>query len=273
MIPSNFSSEKRFDFGGFEEVRLIFCGKMRKCGGHKYDPHKRNSFLVSFIEEGSATFTIRGKKITLCENCFYVMHPKSGISYVADKGTPWSIAWVILEGNKIEEILNSLGLTHECPYVYVENIEKAKRIFGELYEKTGKSTVSSGLKSLSLLYDLFSLLSKEKAPKNLGHAEKGAAFMQAHFSEGISVSDVADHLHMNSNYFSKLFKSKIGMSPADYLHSVRNERALQLLVHTDMSIAEISEAIGFSDPFYFSRWFKKLNKTSPASYRRAQSEV
>jgi AraC-like DNA-binding protein len=271
MTHSNFSTEKSFDFGGFEEVRLIFCGKMRKSGGHKYDPHKRNHFLLSFIEEGSASFSIEGKEITLHKNCFYVMHPKSEMSYVADPNSPWSIAWIILQGNKIEEILNSLGLTRETPYVYLENIEKAKRILSELYEKTGKSTVSSGMKSLSLLYDLFSLLSKEKAPKELGHAEKGAAFMQAHFSEGIRVSDVAKYLHMNSNYFSKLFKSKTGMSPADYLHSLRNERALQLLVHTDMSIAEISEAIGFSDPFYFSRWFKKINRCSPVSRRKEEN--
>lgn len=273
MTYSNFSTEKSFDFGGPEEVRLIFCGKMRKSGGHKYDPHKRNSFLLSFIEEGNASFSIQGKEISLHKDCFYVMHPKSEMSYVADPDFPWSIAWIILEGNKIEELLNSLGLTRESPYVYVENTEKAKRILGELYEKTGKSTVSSRMKSLSLLYDLFSLLSKEKAPKDLGHAEKGAAFMQAHFAEGISVSDAAEHLHMNSNYFSKLFKSKIGMSPADYLHSLRNERALQLLIHTDMSIAEISEAVGFSDPFYFSRWFKKINHCSPASYRKEQNEI
>ncbi len=273
MDQKNFSSEKSFGFNGFEEVRLIFCGKMRKRGGHKYEPHKRNSFLIAFIEEGDADFTICEKPVRLHENCLYVMHPKSKMSYVASKSAPWSISWIILEGNKIEEIFSSLGLTRETPYIYLENTEKAKRILNELYEKTGKSTVSSGMKSFSLLYDLFSLLSKEKAPKNLEHAEKGAAFMQAHFAEGIGVNDVAEYLHMNNNYFSKLFKSKIGMTPAEYLHSIRNERALQLLIHTDLSIAEIAEKIGFSDPFYFSRWFKKINKTSPTAYRRAQSEI
>ena len=109
---------------------------------------------------------------------------------------------------------------------------------------------------------------KEKAPKELGHAEKGAAFMQAHFSEGIRVSDVAKYLHMNSNYFSKLFKRYTGVSPMQYITNLRLTNAMNLIENTDYNISQIAYAVGYDNPSYFRRLFRKYVGLSPAEYKK-----
>jgi AraC-like DNA-binding protein len=67
--------------------------------------------------------------------------------------------------------------------------------------------------------------------------------------------------------FSMAFTRSTGMSPKDYLTRRLNQEALQLVINTDLRIKEIARRLRFSDEFYFSRFFKKLNGCSPAAYR------
>jgi AraC-like DNA-binding protein len=67
--------------------------------------------------------------------------------------------------------------------------------------------------------------------------------------------------------FSTAFSRNIGISPKEYLSRRINEKALAMVTHTDMKMKEIADALRFSDEFYFSRFFKKMNGQPPSAYR------
>lgn len=90
--------------------------------------------------------------------------------------------------------------------------------------------------------------------------------MNEQFSASLTVQDIAKQLHLNNNYFSKLFKQETGASPLAVLQKIRFERAADLFKNTDMSVTEVSCAVGFSDPLYFSRAFKRYFGCNPSSY-------
>lgn len=68
--------------------------------------------------------------------------------------------------------------------------------------------------------------------------------------------------------FSMAFIRSTGISPKDYLMRRINQEALKLVLNTDINIKEISEKLRFTDEFYFSRFFKNMNRCSPSAYRK-----
>jgi two-component system response regulator YesN len=92
-------------------------------------------------------------------------------------------------------------------------------------------------------------------------------YIKKHFSDDISLDDVSYHANVSPYYFSKLFKAETGMNFIDYLTQVRIEKAKQLLSCTEKSMKEICREIGYSDPNYFSRSFKKNVGVTPTEYK------
>lgn len=69
------------------------------------------------------------------------------------------------------------------------------------------------------------------------------------------------------SHFSTLFKKETGYSPLDFLIRQRLQHAARLLATTQEPIASVSAAVGYEDPFYFSRSFRKIMGCSPRTYR------
>lgn len=81
-----------------------------------------------------------------------------------------------------------------------------------------------------------------------------------------SIDSLADSLHVNAYYLSHLFKEHTGQCFTDYLAERRIERAVELMGTTDLSLAQIGERVGYSDPNYFSRVFKKRRGVGPREF-------
>jgi len=88
----------------------------------------------------------------------------------------------------------------------------------------------------------------------------------------ITLDELAQRVHLSPSRFHALFKNLTGEAPLYYVQRKRLERAQKLLIQTDQSIQEVAASAGFSDPFHFSRLFKKRMGTSPSSYRETSRE-
>ncbi len=97
--------------------------------------------------------------------------------------------------------------------------------------------------------------------------KKAIHYIGEHFHENITLSEIADEVHLNPSYLSSVFKSTTGASFKDYLNTVRIEECKRLLLHTDYSLVDIAIACGYEDQSYFSKVFKKYTGISPKQYR------
>lgn len=91
-------------------------------------------------------------------------------------------------------------------------------------------------------------------------------YMRNHLHTGISLVELADQVHFNPSYLSRLFKETTGVSITDYLSELRLERAIEMLKE-NKKVNEIAAAVGIAAPAYFSRFFKKMTKRTPQEYR------
>lgn len=92
-------------------------------------------------------------------------------------------------------------------------------------------------------------------------------YIDDHFHKDVSLDDVSRELNISPYYFSKLFKEETGENFVEYVTGRRMDRAKQLLKNPEKSIKEICVEVGYSDPNYFSRIFKKYQGVSPTEYK------
>ncbi len=95
--------------------------------------------------------------------------------------------------------------------------------------------------------------------------------MRQTVSAPLSLNEYARGAGLSVSQFSHLFKRHYGTSPMAYFTELRIQRAKELLDITHLSIKEVSWKLGFEDPLYFSRLFKKVSGISPTAYRVEQS--
>ena len=99
------------------------------------------------------------------------------------------------------------------------------------------------------------------------------AYLQDHFQEHITLSDMATHLHLNPSYLIRIFKRYTGVTPIVFLNHVRLAHAATLLKRRNMTVEEAAYACGFENPSYFSRLFHRQFGKSPRDFSRFRQET
>lgn len=94
-------------------------------------------------------------------------------------------------------------------------------------------------------------------------------YVNEHFGEKNYIETLSDMITVSPDYFTKMFKDSIGKTPVDYINGIRINKALELLSVSEVSVNEIAELIGFSNPNYFHKIFKQYMNTSPMAYRKS----
>lgn len=92
-------------------------------------------------------------------------------------------------------------------------------------------------------------------------------YLEDHYSEHITMSSVANYLHVNNSYFSKLFKEKVGKTFSQYQQELRLKKSLPMVKSPRYKIYEIAERVGYSSYRQFSKAFCDQHGMTPTEYR------
>ena len=98
--------------------------------------------------------------------------------------------------------------------------------------------------------------------------DQAIAHMNSHFSEKITIEDLAKVVARSSGHFSKIFKSVTGMTPMDYLGMMRIQKARNMLINSMKNMTDIAMECGFNTSSYFSSCFLEKYKMTPSAYRQ-----
>ena len=98
--------------------------------------------------------------------------------------------------------------------------------------------------------------------------KKVLQYIGEHYSSPIRLSELAELVNMNEQYFCRYFKKNIGKTITEYINVIRVEKAATALAETEDKIIDIASACGFDNTGYFIRRFKKEKGMTPSEYRK-----
>jgi len=97
--------------------------------------------------------------------------------------------------------------------------------------------------------------------------ERTKQFIQMHLADEISMDHIANNVHLNADYLTRIFKKEVGVSISKYMINKKIEKAKELLVHTNKSIGEVATIVGYYNYSSFNRIFTKETGVSPQEFK------
>lgn len=120
----------------------------------------------------------------------------------------------------------------------------------------------------SVVINLLTRYENEKRSLEDKPIREAKKYIQQHYSEALSLELVSREVGFNPAYLSTIFKKSTGQNFLDYVKEVRIEKAKDKLIHTNMDLASIAAAVGYTDVKYFTRLFHKATHLTPNDYRK-----
>lgn len=148
---------------------------------------------------------------------------------------------------------------------------RAHEVFEQEYDYNVLMKSYISLEKMLDLVDFCINYIEYKATKNevsLSQIEKAESFIQQNIHRNISRADIAEHVYLNPEYLSRLFKKEKGIPLSDFIVQEKMKIAAALLQDTDYPIAMIASKVGYSNFSNFAQVFRKIYGVSPSNYRK-----
>ncbi|WP_297081646.1 helix-turn-helix domain-containing protein [uncultured Demequina sp.] len=181
---------------------------------------------------------------------------------------PWTIWWMHLRGSDVAELvapLPGLGPTVRR----VQGLDRVSALFDELVSTMERPPSDARLLAASgVAWNLLSRLAVDAVlPAEGTPLERAMRYLEARVDGSVSVTELAALVGISPSHLGALFREATGGGPASYHSSLRMARARSLLDTTSMPVGQVATAVGYLDPLYFSRQFRRTHDVSPSEYR------
>ncbi len=231
---------------GSEEYILIYCAE-----GQGYIYVDDREFL---IQKQEAFCIPRGRKHR----------------YYADEKNPWSIFWVHFKGE------NTIYFPLEdCQIIEINSRHGEQRIitlFDVLFRALERNYTQGNFIYISqvlslILSEIYYREKVDEVSKQNRHLTAVIRYMYRNLDKNLTLSVLAEEMQLSKSYLNAVFKKYSGKAPIDFFINLKMQEACKLFKSTDMLVAEVGRSLGYEDPYYFSRIFKKVIGASPREYK------
>ncbi len=262
------------------ELDFYYSGEEKCTPGYEWGPMVRDHFVLHVIFSGCGRFQVGDREQVLKAGDFFIIYPGVKTWYKADLDNPWHYCWVGFDGIQVSELFQTAGIDPKIPWgngiFDMVEIEKCFKRFSD-YDNT--SLFENELNCISVLYRLFALL-VAACPDNSSSYRSGdiraeyisrvISLVERRYSDNsLGVNDMAVAASINRYYLARIFRRFLSTSPSGYLNAFRMRKAVELLTENkELSIKEIAYSVGYRDPLFFSRMFRRFYGIPATQYRK-----
>lgn len=238
-------------------------------------PRGRLDYQLIYVASGKAHFHFGDKEEIITAGHMVLYRPKESQKYEYYLQEQPEVYWVHFTGGNVKNILHSYGISDDLKIfrcgssleyqnhfrIMIQELQLCKEHYPELLEMH--------LRQIFIM--LHRQLNSDSKIENSVLAEemdKAMLYFNKHYNDDINIEKFASTIHMSTSWFIRNFKQYTGQTPMNYILSIRITNAENLLENTEYNLTEISRIIGYENPLYFSRIFKKQKGLSPSEYRK-----
>lgn len=235
-------------------------------------PLGRKDYYLMYNYSGTIHVQLEDRTEQLKDGQLLLYRPQEPQSYWYENDGRTQSFWVHFTGSGVEELLAAADLSNVrigSVGMLTEICDAMEGLIDAIEHKRPGYT----LLVLSLFSKLLSMLSQMnengvRAGIRLRNARiyETLTYIKNHLSQKLCVQDLAAMANLSPNRYASIFKELIGVTPQQFIINARLQKAIHNMQYTDMNIGEIATSVGFEDPLYFSRLFKKHMLLSPMQY-------
>jgi len=230
-------------------------------------PRGRSDYQLIYVESGQFEVEYNGVNHHLKQG-FVLYPPNISQKYIDYVGT--KRIWVHFTGYNIDEIMKDAHL--DCGVYSVSHSPIIQNLLLQLIAEYNQTKAVSSANGL-LLYILYMLGKQINNSTTVNdYLQNAITYITANYNTEIHIKELATACNLSQSHFMYLFKEELGMTPLEYQRTLRIKDTMSALISSKQSIAEIAAQVGYQDPLYFSRVFKKLVGVSPREYRNQHTD-
>jgi len=263
----------------YSDPHVLFAGVSRTLPGHMVGPKVHSYYLLHHVIAGRGIYRTGGKEFELHAGDSFLIEPEQLVSYIADEQEPWHYRWVAFQGSSVPQLLSSVGFTMTQPIAHHGNQRKLAKRFEQIQTSFYNKEAYSPYEAAGQLYLLLSAYGQILGSTSIVTASlpetpaesivrQAIHYLTTQYAEEITMETMAESLGYNRAYLSRLFKQHTGETPVTFLLKLRIDQSRRLLrERVDLTIEQVALSVGFHDPLYFSKQFRRLQGISPSQYR------
>ena len=225
---------------------------------------------VGWLTVGGGNEGERGYRVTA--GAVAVIPAHTPHVYRADPDDPWSIWWLHVTGSDMPELVDAICTPDGGPIVPLRDVYSAVAAIERAVVALERDETAASLYLASgAAWGLLAQLASDRLQGPAATADRIQIvqdYLRDNLASPVSVGELARLASLSTSHFAALFKASTGSGVVEYVRRLRSARARELLMTTDVSVADIGLSVGYTDPFYFSRQFRLVNGTSPTDFRR-----
>ncbi len=261
-----------------KDLYITHIGVFPKASGHfRYRPYGCSQYILLYCVEGEGWIKLDNHKYRLSANQLFIISPKQRCSYGTSDKNPWTNYWIHYTGENSVLYSPELNTVIHIPPDDDSRIRERLVLFEEMLQNVedhfnidrviyANICLKHFLSSIKYL-PVYRAVSKE--PEN-EIVDKLISFMKNNLDKSFTMDDFSQKCDCSSSSLFKIFKRKMNSSPIDYFIHLKMQKACRYLSSGRMKIKNIANRVGYDDPYYFSRIFKKHIGLSPANYRKEE---
>lgn len=280
-INAAYLNNSKIDFEDHSRPLIVgSCGIYRL--SHKeemttYRAHGRVDYQILYVASGKTRFFFDGQEETVPAGHMVLYRPGEVQKYVYYGTELPEVYWVHFTGSETRNILEKYSMTDSIRVFHtgisLEHAGLFRRMIRELQmcKENYQEYLAALLEQLFIMIHrqlTINTAQKTEISFQNEEAELAITYFHEHYNQEISIGEYAASRHMSTCWFIRSFKQYTGITPMQYILSVRISNAQSLLEATQYNITEISNIVGYDNPLYFSRIFKKQRGLSPLEYRK-----
>ncbi len=194
-------------------------------------------------------------------------------AYGASDDDPWTIWWCHVVGSDVDDLTAAIGTSPARPLVRLHSLERAVALLDEVVR--GLERDQSPVRLVAVTGAAFKLMtqlaSDQALPERGDPLERAMTFLGERLDSAVPVGDLAAMVGVSASHLTALFRRATGGGVLAYHTGLRMTAARTLLERTDLTIGQIAAEVGYADPFYFSRHFRRVHGMSPSRFRQERA--
>ena len=246
--------------------------------GHQVERVNHSDHLLIVCLDGHGKVRYQEQEQVLRAGQALLLPKGMSHNYQSDKKDPWTIFWVHMDGHLAEQFTSMMFVNDETNLIFeVPNMAEVLLEFEQLLAcRQATYQFNNFVLASNILRKIFSyfisqnqvLLTSDQSQINLQIID---GFLEKNIDSQITLEEMAEISGLSKFHFAKKFQKQTGLSPVRYFLELKIKHACELIDRTQLTIKEVSSRLGYDDPYYFSRLFKKIMGISPKQYRESNN--